>query len=156
MPSRTRTRVFPRRALLMQAIPFAGCLVLLWVTLRRADGVDLGTVFRDLSQVAPWQWTLGLAFTALGYLAIGRYDRAMHGWMGTGIAPGAAEASGRAAIAVSQMTGMGLVTGTLVRWYVLPDLTLARAAALTAAAGSQALSRACVSSVRPWGWPAGF
>lgn len=140
MSSETRTRVFPRRAVLTQAVPYAGGLALLWIMWRRADMLEMGTLLRDVAAVAPWQWALALAFTTLSYVAVGRYDRAVHGWLGTGIAPGSAEASGRAAIAVSQMTGMGLVTGTLLRWYILPELSLARAAALTAAVGSTFLA----------------
>jgi phosphatidylglycerol lysyltransferase len=106
-----------------------GAVWLLWDRERAIDPSALWAVARD---TRPWQWLAALALTALSFLAIARYDRLVHGWLGTGISERAAARSGMAAIAVSQMAGMGLITGTLVRWRCLPGLGAVGAARVTA------------------------
>ena len=60
-----------------------------------------------------------------------------HRHLQTGIPRAAARRAGIAAIAVSQMLGLGVISGTILRWRMLPTLDLRQAAALTAAvAGS--------------------
>lgn len=132
--------MFSRRALLVQGLLCGSGLTLTAVILGQTDPESISAIWRGMGDVALWQWAIAMACTIISYGAIGRYDRALHGWLGTGVDPRAAEATGRAAIAVSQMTGMGLVTGTLTRWYLLPDLTLARAAGVTAAVGGSFLA----------------
>ena len=140
MSSGARSRVFSRRALVVQAATCAGSVFLFWFILQSDHRPDLAEIAHGIRALEPIQWALALVFTGISYFAIGRYDRAIHGWIGTGIDPRAAEAGGRTAIAVSQMTGMGLVTGTLMRWYLLPGLSLAKAATVTAVTGATFLA----------------
>ena len=138
--SGARSRVFSRRALAMQAATCGGSVLVFSYLLLGDHGLVWSEVAKGVQTVQPIQWVLALVFTAISYFAIGRYDRAIHGWLGTGIDPQAAEAGGRTAIAVSQMTGMGLITGTLMRWYLLPGLSLAGAATVTAVTGATFLA----------------
>jgi phosphatidylglycerol lysyltransferase len=71
--------------------------------------------------------------TAVSFLAVGRFDAAVHRWLGTGVDRATAARVGAAAMAVSQTLGFGLVTGALSRWRGLPGLPLLDAARITGA-----------------------
>lgn len=90
-------------------------------------------VFAALGQVGPLAWIGAALATAASFTAIAGYDVTLHRHLGTGIASGRAGRAGLAAIAVSQMVGMGLLSGALVRWRMLPDLGLWAATRLTLA-----------------------
>lgn len=127
----TRTAGWPaiRNRLLGVALVLAAA----WVLWDREQAIDPEALWQVARQTQPWQWAAALAATLLSFAALGRYDRLVHGWLGTGICGRAAGRSGMAAIAVSQMAGMGLVTGALVRWRCLPALGPGGAARVTAA-----------------------
>ncbi len=65
------------------------------------------------------------------FAAIGQYDALFHRWLGTGVSPRRAVISGASAIAVAQMAGLGLLTGTLARWRALPELSAKHAFLVT-------------------------
>ena len=94
--------------------------------------VETGAVRAALSATHPLQWALALAATALSFWALGRYDGVIHGHLQTGIEGRAARRSGAAAIALSQVLGMGVVTGALARWRMLPGLSPLDAARVSA------------------------
>lgn len=105
------------------------CVPLLWDKLAE---IDWAGVKYALGALTGGQWMLAALATGLSFWAVGRYDRVMHGVLRTGHAPRAASLAGMGAISVSQTTGFGLVTGTLVRWRLLPDLGATGAAKLSA------------------------
>lgn len=76
-------------------------------------------------------WGLALAATAASFWAIGRYDAAILSLSGSAIDPRRARRSGMAAIALSQTLGLGLATGTAVRWHMLPGRDLPQATRVT-------------------------
>ncbi len=121
--------VTARRALLT-ALVTAAFLALLW---HRLQGVDPAAVRSALGRIGAPAWGLALAATWASYWAVGRYDDAVHRHLGTGVPPAQARRAGISAIALSQVLGLGLVTGALVRWRMLPSLTLGQAARLTLA-----------------------
>jgi phosphatidylglycerol lysyltransferase len=95
--------------------------------------VELAAVGRSLSAVPPAALLLALTATSISFLAAGRFDAAVHRWLGTGADEAAAVRTGAAAVAVSQTTGFGLITGALARWRGLPGLPLIGATRVTAA-----------------------
>ncbi|WP_343115457.1 phosphatidylglycerol lysyltransferase domain-containing protein [Ostreiculturibacter nitratireducens] len=113
--------------------PLAIAAVFLWLLRDRVSHVDAGAVLAALGEVTLAQWTAALGATALSFWAVGHYDAVLHRHLGTGLPCTPARRAGMAAIAVSQTLGLGFVTGSLVRWRMLPGLSLWQAARLTAA-----------------------
>lgn len=132
--ARTGAVADPVRRLLARAVLSLGLGGLfVWLLSARLNGVDPAEVGRALSGVPVLQWALALAATAASFRAVGRYDAVVHRHLATGIAPAVARRAGICAIAVSQMLGMGVVTGTVLRLRMLPGQSPALAARLTVA-----------------------
>jgi phosphatidylglycerol lysyltransferase len=122
-----------RRAVIRQlgALAVLGLFALL---LRdRIAHLDLEDIIATLHQVSPHQWLAALAATTLSFWALGQYDAVLHRALGTGLPEAATRRAGATAIAISQTLGLGLVTGALVRWRMLPGLGLVEATRITAA-----------------------
>ncbi|MGR3388579.1 phosphatidylglycerol lysyltransferase domain-containing protein [Sagittula sp.] len=124
-------RVAPRN-LLRAGLPVATALLCLALLHDKAGAVDAAALRNALGAVAPAQWGLALIATAVSFWAIGRYDAVIHRHLGTGIDTSEAQRSGAAAIALAQVLGMGVVTGALARWRMLPGLGAAGAARVSA------------------------
>ncbi|MEP3845082.1 MAG: phosphatidylglycerol lysyltransferase domain-containing protein [Paracoccaceae bacterium] len=90
------------------------------------------TLPATLSAVNPFFWLAALGFTTLSFWAVGRYDGVAHTHLQTGVSAAQARRGGTISIAVAQTLGFGVFTGALVRWRLLPDLTLSCALALSA------------------------
>ena len=106
------------------------CLALAWDEIL---AIDWGMVQGAAASVPPAHWLIAFLATAISYAAIGRYDAILHGQLGTRVPPRRSVPAGSAAIAISQTTGFGLAVGTLVRWRLLPEMSLAQTARLTLA-----------------------
>ncbi|MES2667072.1 MAG: YbhN family protein, partial [Pseudomonadota bacterium] len=106
---------------------------LVWLLVRRLAGVDPGQVADSLALMPPRAWGLALLATAISFWAAARHDGAIHRHLGTGCDPRRVRRAGFAAIAVSQTIGLGLITGALVRWRMLPGLGLWQATRITGA-----------------------
>lgn len=104
-----------------------------WLLSDRLSRIDGQALAAAVWQLAPGQWAQALAFTALSFWAVGRYDAVLHRHLATGVPARLARRAGIAAIAVSQMLGLGLVSGAIVRWRMLPGVSLWQATRLTAA-----------------------
>lgn len=114
-------------------VPFALtglCLALAW---DEVLAIDWSAVRGAAASVPPAHWLIAILAAGVSYAAVGRYDAILHGQLGTQVPPRRSVPAGSAAIAISQTTGFGLAVGTLVRWRLLPDMTLAQAARLTLA-----------------------
>jgi phosphatidylglycerol lysyltransferase len=105
----------------------------LWLLATRLTDVDSAAVRRALSDVQALQWSLAIAATAASFWAVGRYDAVVHRYLESGVAPAIARRAGVCAIAVSQMLGMGVITGTVLRLRMLPGQAPGMAARLTVA-----------------------
>ncbi len=103
----------------------------------RLAEVEAAALWQSLAAMHPVRVILALALSAISLAAAGRYDAVLHRHLQTGIPGDEARRAGIAAIAVSQMLGLGVISGAILRWRMLPTLDLRQAAALTAAvAGS--------------------
>ncbi|MGB1208350.1 MAG: phosphatidylglycerol lysyltransferase domain-containing protein [Paracoccaceae bacterium] len=113
-------------------LPLAVGLACVWVVLSRLNDVAFGTVWAATQSVAVWQWGVAGLATVVSYLALARYDVQAHALCRTGVGPRAAMRAGLCGIAVSQTIGLGIVSGSVVRWKLLPSVTVAQAAMITA------------------------
>lgn len=108
---------------------FAG----LFLLLARDDiaALDWSDVLGAAAGISPTHWALATLATAVSFAALGRYDQLVHGALGTGVDARRTRWSGMAAIALGQMAGAGLLTGALIRWRLMPDLSLGVAGRIT-------------------------
>jgi phosphatidylglycerol lysyltransferase len=90
----------------------------------RLQEIEPKLVLNALGAVGPWPWVGAILATWGSFRAVAGYDIALHRHLGTGIASRAAGRAGFAAIAIGQTVGLGVVSGALVRWRMLPDLGL--------------------------------
>lgn len=114
-----------------------GCAAVLAPRLAEVEGA---AVLRAMAALHPVQWLAALALTGISFAAAGRYDAVLHRHLGTGVSGPAARRAGVAAIAVSQMLGLGMISGAILRWRMLPALSLAQAARVTAAVAASFLA----------------
>ncbi len=105
----------------------------LWLLSERLSHLDGPVLMAAVWQLAPTQWLQSLGFTALSFWAVGRYDAVLHRHLMSGMPEGLARRAGIAAIAVSQTLGLGLISGSILRWRMLPGFSLWQATRLTAA-----------------------
>ncbi|WP_338547911.1 phosphatidylglycerol lysyltransferase domain-containing protein [Roseovarius phycicola] len=107
-------------------MPFFIGVLCLWILQDHLASDSFTGLGAALSKLSPIQWiTAGLA-TAVSFWALGRYDVILHQHLRTGCRPHHAFASGAAAIAIGQTVGLGVLSGALVRWRLVPGITLAQ------------------------------
>lgn len=99
----------------------------------RLSALDLPVIWGGFRAVTLAQWVGALLATAASFWAVGRYDAVVHRLLGTGMAEKTAHRAGIAGIAISQTLGLGVLTGALVRWRMLPDTTLWQATRISGA-----------------------
>lgn len=105
----------------------------LFLLAQRLAEVDRAAVETALAATDFTDWALALLATAVSFWAIGRYDLTLHEHLQSRVPRARAARAGILSIAISQFLGLGLVTGTLLRWHLLPGFGLARAFTLTLA-----------------------
>lgn len=154
---RSDGRRFPASRL-RQALPFLVLAATLPILVHRFADTDFAEVLDAVRAVALPTLLAALAATWVSFVAVGRFDGAIHRWLGTGIPERTARRVGAASVAVAQTLGFGLVTGTLARWRGLPGLPLARAAQVTAAVAVTFMAALAVClglAILAFGAPAG-
>ncbi|MGL6212202.1 MAG: phosphatidylglycerol lysyltransferase domain-containing protein [Paracoccaceae bacterium] len=104
-----------------------------WLLAVRLGELDFGAVHLALSDVHILQWSAAGLATAVSFWAVGHYDAVVHRHFATGVPDGIARRAGVCAIAVSQMLGLGVITGAILRWRMLPGRSLVLATRLTVA-----------------------
>ncbi len=114
-------------------LPFLALGATLPAVAEHVASADAASVGQALTAVPVGALVLALAATALSFAAVGRFDGAVHRWLGTGVEAASAARVGAASVAVSQTLGFGLVTGALSRWRGLPGLALLDTARVTGA-----------------------
>lgn len=122
-----------RKLIGKQALPLAVMLFFGWLLWEKVAHLDIHAVLATIAGIAPLQWGMAALATLGSFWAVGQYDRVLHAQLGTGISDRAARKSGIVAIGLAQFLGFGALTGTLIRWRMLPELTLWQAARLSAA-----------------------
>jgi phosphatidylglycerol lysyltransferase len=113
------------------ALAALSTIIFIWLLADRISGVPFDNLHFQLLSVSKQQWLTAALATALSFWAIGHYDGAIHRYLATGTPPATARRAGATAIAVSQTLGLGIITGAIVRWRMLPDQTLWQAAKIT-------------------------
>lgn len=112
----------------------------LWALRDRLAALDLSALPATLAGLAAGHWAGAMLATALGFAVLARYDALIHRVLGTEAAPAQARRAGWTAIALSQAIGFGLVSGALVRWRMLPGLSLVQATKITATVAASFLA----------------
>lgn len=137
----------------------AGFFALFYDQISSLDGASIWTSFKSVSAL---QWAGALLATAISFWAVGRYDLVVHRMLNTGTDDGMAHRAGVIGIAVSQTIGMGVLSGALLRWRMLPDVTLWQSTRLSATvalsflAGWAAVTGVVITVFAPemvGGWP---
>lgn len=106
-------------------------LLFLGLLAQRLQSVDPRLVLSALAGIGTVPLAVALVATAISFWAVAGYDQAWHRHLRTGVAPARARRAGFAAIAISQTVGMGVVTGAMIRWRMLPELGLMTATRLS-------------------------
>ena len=104
-----------------------------WLLAQRLDDIHWADVRAGFIGVQPLHWLAALLATAISFWAVGQYDAVLHRHFATRLPDLQNRRAGICAIAVSQTTGLGVITGTVVRWRMLPGQNLALALRLTVA-----------------------
>jgi phosphatidylglycerol lysyltransferase len=104
------------------------CLALLS---QRVTGFDLTQMQRAFVAVSAGQWVLALCAVGVSYLSMGQYDVLILRHLGSPQPEAQVRRAGIAALAISQTVGLGLLSGALVRWRMLPDLRFGDALRIT-------------------------
>jgi len=127
------TRLWPGRV----AARMGGSLALLfifgWLLSDRIAQIDIAAVKAVFFSLGVRQWLSALGFTGLSFWAVGRYDAVLHKHFCTSYPAHMARRAGICAIAVSQTLGLGVISGAILRWRMLPGVSLWRATRLTVA-----------------------
>jgi phosphatidylglycerol lysyltransferase len=98
---------------------------------RQLAELDVAAMIVSFQAIPVTGWIMAALATMGSFWAVGRYDRVVHMATGTGVRPGRAGRAGILAIALSQTIGLGAVTGSLIRWRLLPELGAKGAAKLS-------------------------
>lgn len=107
----------------------AGCL---WLMAGQLAAGFWQEVVSELSGLSPVAVLLAGICAGVSFLAVGRYDAVAHRHFGTNVEANQAWVSGTIAIALAQTLGIGMITGALARWRMLPDIALKTALRLSA------------------------
>ena len=114
------------RPRLYRQLALTGAMSALFLGLlaNRLQGIEPALVLTALGRIGIWTWCAAGLATCVSCLAVAGYDRALHRHLDTGIAADRAGLAGFAAIAIGQTVGLGVISGALVRWRMLPELGL--------------------------------
>ena len=104
-----------------------------WMLSQRLSHINWDDVSAGFAGVSLMHWLAAMAATAMSFWAVGHYDAVLHRHFATGLPDAQTRRAGICAIAISQTIGLGLITGAVVRWRMLPGQSLLAATRLTAA-----------------------
>ncbi|MEC8666778.1 MAG: phosphatidylglycerol lysyltransferase domain-containing protein [Pseudomonadota bacterium] len=117
-------------------------------------GLDFHAVAEVVRTTSLPQWLAAAAATALSFWAIGTYDVVVHRHLRTGVPADVARVTGAGSIAIAQVLGLGIVTGSLARWRMLSGTGGGTAAKVTSVVtasfmGAWALATVLLALVLP-------
>ena len=118
--------------LVKQVLPLGIGLIGLWLLWGRIAAMDIARIGDALGAVSAPQWIAAFGATALSFWAVGRYDAVVHRHMRTGFNTRTATMTGAISVAAAQTMGMGVLTGALARWRLLPELGVVTATKISA------------------------
>lgn len=113
------------------AVPPVLTLCLVVVLRDRFTVIDPHNIHQALTAFSLGQWVTATGLCGISYWALGRYDASCHRVLKTGIPRARATRSGMVALAVSQTVGVGVLSGALARWRLLPELSATRVLAVS-------------------------
>ncbi|MAQ82554.1 MAG: hypothetical protein CMH12_04905 [Maritimibacter sp.] len=120
------------RALLTRQVLPLGLLVIVgYLLIRQLAAMDLRAAIAAAGDIGVGQWLLAVLATAGSFWAFGRFEWVMHRLGATGAPERYAQIAGIGAVGASQLTGFGLLTGTLARWRMFPEMSVWQATRLT-------------------------
>ena len=93
--------------------------------------VPLSDIRAALTDIAPLQWMIAGLATLCSFWAVGHYDVVWHRHLRTGVPDRKAHRTGMAAVAIGQTVGLGVVTGSFVRWHLSQTTGFKSATAVT-------------------------
>jgi phosphatidylglycerol lysyltransferase len=138
----------PLRLLGRAAITLALGTLFVWLLSQRLAELDMEQLHTAVARVSAAQWLGAAGLTCAAFGAVGYYDAVLHRHFRTGTDEGRARRAGICAIAVSQTLGLGVITGAVLRWRMLPEQSFLMATKLTlAVAGSFLAGWAVVTSL---------
>lgn len=111
-------QVLDRAVVLRAWFPVLLSAIFLWAFAEKLGPVDLSNIGQDLVAFSARQWTIAILCAILSFGAVARYDPLVASQLGISIAPRRAISGGRQATALSQFLGFGIITGTVLRWWV--------------------------------------
>ena len=103
----------------------------LWMILAQLAPGFWDDVSVELRGLHPMSFVMAAVCTCVSFLALGRYDATAHRHFRTGISSRQANISGTAAIALAQTLGLGVLTGAVARWRMLPGISMGMALRLS-------------------------
>lgn len=119
------------RILFKLAVTFGLGALFIWLLAQRLQDFRFEDVRDSLALVPYWNWLGAAAATVCAFWAVGQYDAVLHRHFATGVDQKRARRAGICAIAVSQTLGLGVVTGAILRWRMLPEQSLGMATRIT-------------------------
>ena len=123
----------------VQGLFFFASLALVWLSKDKLGGLDLSEIRQMVLSFSWTDWFIAASFTAFSFRAVAQYDRLAAAWLGLRLPQNRLTSAGWRATAIGQTLGLGLVTGSLVRWRLLGDkegnsgVTLFQAGQITSA-----------------------
>lgn len=131
-------RIRLRKLLRRQGALLAASLVVLWLIAGQLAEVDLAQSLALFQKFSLWQWGLAAVFSAISIAAVAQYDRLIAGYMGLQLPARLTRAVGWRAAAMSQVIGLGSISGALIRWRLYgraAEMSLWQATKMTAFVG---------------------
>ena len=122
-----------QRILARIALSFGLGLLFLWLLSARVQDMDLDHLRKSVFLMSWGDWLAATGCTAIAFWAVGHYDALLHRHFVTKVDSKRAKRAGICAISVSQSLGLGVVTGAILRWRMLPEQPLMVASKITLA-----------------------
>jgi phosphatidylglycerol lysyltransferase len=119
------------RILAKLAITFGLAALFIWLLAQRLQDLNMMDLRISLGSVPYLNWCGVVVATVCAFWAVGQYDAVLHRHFATGMDKRRARRAGICAIAVSQTLGLGVITGAILRWRMLPEQSLGMATQIT-------------------------
>lgn len=121
------------RRQLYRRLPWTAGIGVLFLGLmaQRLQAVDPQLVLSAMGDIGLAALAGAVLAMGVSFWAVAGYDQAWHRHLRSGVDPGRAARAGFAAIAIGQTVGLGVISGGLVRWRMLPELGLLQAMRLS-------------------------
>lgn len=135
------------RRILKTGLPLVVGVACIMLLSARLEDLDFHAVANVVRTTSVGQWIAAAAATALSFWAIGTYDVVVHRHLRTGVPADVARVTGAGSIAIAQVLGLGIVTGSLARWRMLSGTKGGMAAAITGVVSASFLGAWALATV---------